>query len=85
VRLVIGNDEVRDHMLAYKGLEHGGVQPVAAVLLRNNTSSGRCAVGLHVQIDGKNVFVKLTLDMLQTVAEVMRTGAIEQYGEGRAP
>lgn len=85
MRLVLGNPDVTDYLREHEALQVGGAQPVALVLLRNNTSSGRCAVGLHVVVDGKDCLVKMTLDMLQTLGEVARASALEQYGEDRLP
>jgi hypothetical protein len=85
LKLLLQNEAVTGYLVAHPRLQNGGTVPEAVMLLRNNTSAGRCAVALHVVIDGRDHLVKLTLDMWQTIAEVSRSMAVELYGEERAP
>lgn len=85
LRILVGYEDVLAYIEERPGLHEGGALPITALLLRNNTSAGRCAVGLHIQIEGRDHFVKLSLDMLELLAGTMRSAAVVQYGEGRKP
>lgn len=85
VKLLTGNNAVLKYMVEHPALCEGGVTPSTILLLPSGTLAGRCAVSMHVQIDGRDRLVSLTLDTFQLVAEVMRAAAETQYKETREP
>ena len=74
--LLLREDDV-DKILVEKGLEYGSVQPSHALLQQNGTVSGRPCAIFVVEVEGKPVAVKLTLDMLVITARAM-VGVVEK-------
>jgi hypothetical protein len=82
-RLLLSEEAV-DAYLTDHGLQEGAC-PVRAVLLQlHGTTSGQPAVMFVVEVDGKKVIAKITLNTLIAVTGGMRAGA-EREGWRQPP
>jgi dihydroorotate dehydrogenase len=67
---MLGEKEV-DEVLDQKGLQFGNVHPTHALLQLDGTVSHRPCAIFVVEVEGKPVAVKLTVDMLVIAARAM--------------
>jgi len=68
---LMGEREVEAYLTDY-GLTEGFVRIDAALLGRGQMSSGQPALMLVIQVDGKHVLVKTSLQMMETICSTMR-------------
>jgi hypothetical protein len=74
VQTILGLEEVNAYLITH-GFERGGAAITHALLLRGGTLSGQPAVALVVDLGGREVLVKTSLQTIETIATVMRAAS----------